>query len=478
MRIQLYGHPSFSPPSDVFRPVAVIQKMCQGSKDVTEARNSTAAEAADSKAPRWATTLRALRHRNFQLFFSGQLISLIGTWMQNVAQAWLVYRLTRSALLLGAVGFSSQIPVLLFAAIGGTTADRSDRRRLVVATQVTSMTLAAILAWLTLSHRVHVWHIFVLATLLGVVNAFDIPGRQSFLIDMVGREDLMNAIALNSSIFNGARMIGPAVAGILIPKIGEGGCFAANAISYVAVIAGLLLMRVQCPLRSNTSSLLADIVEGFRWANSVKVIRALLLLIGLISLVGMPYTVLMPVFADKILHGGARALGVLMGATGVGALFGALTLASRTGVKGLGRLAAWSCGGFGIGLILFSFSRWFWLSAVLLLPVGYSVMLQMASTNTLIQTMVPDELRGRVMALYSMMFMGMAPFGALLGGALAHRMGAPATVAVGGVACVLGAIWFGRELPMLRIEARRMIVAQGLAGGEPAQELNAQPVEE
>jgi MFS family permease len=448
---------------------------------MTQVENSAAVEAADAKKaslPRWAATLRALRHRNFQLFFSGQLISLVGTWMQNVAQAWLVYRLTGSALLLGAVGFSSQIPVLLIAPIGGTTADRSDRRRLVIATQVASMTLAAILAWLTLSRHVEVWHVFALAAMLGVVNAFDIPARQSFLIDMVGREDLMNAIALNSSMFNGARVVGPAVAGILIAKIGEGWCFAANAISYTAVIAGLLLMTVQCPLRSNTSSPLADIVEGFRWANSVKVIRALLLLIGLVSLVGMPYTVLMPVFAHKILHGGPRGLGILMGATGVGALFGALTLASRTGVKGLGRLAAWSCGGFGIGLVLFSFSRWFWLSAALLLPVGYSVMLQMASTNTLIQTMVPDQLRGRVMALYSMMFMGMAPFGALLGGALAERMGAPVTVAVGGVACLLGATWFGLELPTLRIEARRMIVAQGLAGGEPAQELNAQAVEE
>ena len=327
---------------------------------MTQVENSAAVEAVDAKKaplPRWATTLRALRHRNFQLFFSGQLISLVGTWMQSVAQAWLVYRLTGSALLLGAVGFSSQIPVLLIAPIGGTTADRSDRRRLVIATQVASMTLATILAWLTISRRVEVWHVFVLAAMLGVVNAFDIPARQSFLIDMVGREDLMNAIALNSSMFNAARMIGPAAAGILIPRIGEGGCFAANAISYIAVIGGLLLMKVHCPLRSNTSSPLADVIEGFRWANSVKVIRALLLLIGLISLVGMPYTVLMPVFADKVLHGGARGLGILMGATGVGALFGALTLASRTGVKGLGRLAAWSCGGFGIGLILFSFSR-------------------------------------------------------------------------------------------------------------------------
>lgn len=447
---------------------------------MTQAPNSTA-EATDVKKgslPRWGTTLRALRHRNFQLFFSGQLISLTGTWMQNVAQAWLVYRLTGSALLLGAVGFSSQIPVLLVAPMGGIAADRSDRQRLVIATQAASMILAAILAGLTLSRRVEVWHIFVLAASLGVVNAFDIPGRQSFLIDMVGREDLMNAIALNSSMFNGARVVGPAVAGILVARIGEGWCFAANAVSYIAVIAGLLMMKVECPPRSNSSSPLADIVEGFRWAHSVKVIRALLLLIGLVSLVGMPYTVLMPVFADKILHGGARGLGILMGATGVGALFGALTLASRTGVKGLGRLAAWSCAGFGIGLVLFSLSRWFWLSTALLLPIGYSVMLQMASTNTLIQTMVPDQLRGRVMALYSMMFMGMAPFGALLGGALAERMGAPITVTVGGVACLLGAIWFGRELPALRVEARRMIVAQGLAGGEPEQELNAQAVEE
>jgi MFS family permease len=422
--------------------------------------------------------LRALRHRNFQLFFSGQIISLTGTWMQSVAQAWLVYRLTGSSLLLGAVGFASQIPVFLIAPFGGTVVDRTNRRRLIIATQTTSMLLAAILAWLTLTGRVQKEHIFVLASLLGVVNAFDIPGRQAFLVDMVGKEDLMNAIALNSSMFNGARIVGPAVAGILVAKIGEGWCFAANALSYIAVIIGLVLMKVHCPPRSTSSSPLADIVEGFRWVNSTKVIRALLLLIGLVSLVAMPYTVLMPVFADLILHGGARGLGILMGATGVGALLGALTLASRTGVKGLGRLVALSCGGVGIALILFACSRWFWLSTALLLPVGYCVMLQMACSNTLIQTMVPDQLRGRVMALYSMMFMGMAPFGALFGGALAERVGAPMTVGVGGVATVIGAIWFGRELPELRIEARRLIVAQGLAGGEPAQELTTQPVEE
>ncbi|HWC17454.1 MAG TPA: MFS transporter, partial [Terriglobales bacterium] len=383
---------------------------------------------------RWATTLRALRHRNFQLFFSGQLISLIGTWMQSVAQAWLVYRLTGSSFLLGAVGFSSQIPVFLVAPFGGTLADRTNRQRVVIATQTASLILAGILAWLTLSGRVHVWHIFALAASLGVVNAFDIPGRQAFLVDMVGKEDLMNAIALNSSMFNGARVVGPAVAGILVAKIGEGWCFAANAISYVAVIIGLLLMDVRCVPRPGKRSPIEDIVEGFQWVNSTKVIRALLLLIGLVSLVGMPYTVLMPVFADRILHGGARGLGILMGATGVGALFGALTLASKTGVRGLGRWVAVSCAGFGVSLSLFSLSRSFWVSVALLLPAGYSMMLQMACSNTLIQTMVPDELRGRVMALYSMMFMGMAPFGALFGGALAQRVGAPITVAVGGLA--------------------------------------------
>jgi MFS family permease len=398
--------------------------------------------------------------------------------MQSVAQAWLVYSMTKSALLLGTVGFASQIPVFLVAPFGGITADRVNRQRLVIATQTCSMILAGILAWLTLSGRVHVWHIFLLAGLLGVVNAFDIPGRQAFLIDMVGKEDLMNAIALNSSMFNGARVIGPAVAGILVARIGEGWCFAANSVSYIAVLIGLLLMKVRSVPRISHRSPMEDIIEGFRWVNRTKIIRSLLFLIGLVSLVGMPYTVLMPVFADKILHGGARGLGILMGATGVGALFGALTLAAKTGIKGLGRWVTITCATLGISLFLFSFSTSFWLSAALLLPCGYSMMLQMACSNTLIQTIVPDHLRGRVMSLYSMMFMGMAPFGAFFGGALANRIGAPMTVAVGGIACVLGAIWFGRALPELRIEARRLIVAQGLAGGEPVQELDAQPVEE
>jgi len=289
-------------------------------------------------------TLRALKHRNFQLFFSGQLISLIGTWMQSIAQSWLVYRITGSSLLLGSVGFASQIPVFLVAPLGGIVADRWNRQRVVIATQVASMVLALMLAILTLGGWVRVWHIFVLAALLGIVNAFDIPGRQSFLVDMVGKEDLMNAIALNSSMFNGARVVGPAVAGILVAKIGEGWCFFANGVSYIAVIIGLFMMRVQPrKIAPIAGSPLQHILDAFQWVRSTTPIRALLLLLGLVSLVAMPYTVLMPVFADKVLHGGARALGILMGATGVGALLGALTLASRTGVRGLGRWVAYSC---------------------------------------------------------------------------------------------------------------------------------------
>jgi MFS family permease len=420
--------------------------------------------------------MRALRHRNFQLFFSGQFISLTGTWMQTVAQSWLVYKLTGSSLLLGSVGFASQFPVFLVAPVGGMVADRVNRHKIVISTQVASMLLAFVLSAITLTHTVKVWHIFVLAGLLGVVNAFDIPGRQSFLVDMVGRDDLMNAIALNSSMFNGARVIGPAIAGILVARIGEGWCFLLNGVSYTAVILGLLLMRVHCPPRSQSDSPIDDIIEGFRWVEHTGPIRSLLLLLGLVSLVGMPYTVLMPIFADRILHGGAKGLGILMGFTGVGALLGALTLALRTGIRGLGKLISICCAGFGISLIVFSLSTRFWLSAVILIPVGFFIMLQMACSNTLIQSMVPDALRGRVMAVYSMMFMGMAPFGALFGGALADRLGAPITVAIGGTASIAGAIWFARQLPIFRGEARQLIIAQAMAGGEPAEEMTARVV--
>jgi MFS family permease len=455
--------------------------------------NPAAAEKSAGRSIRWQQAGRALRHRNFQLFFSGQLISLTGTWMQTVAQSWLVYRLTGSGLELGAVGFASQIPVFLIAPLGGIVADRSNRKHVVIGTQVASMILAFALAALTLTHSVKVWHVFVLAALLGVVNAFDIPGRQSFLVDMVGKDDLMNAIALNSSMFNGARVVGPAVAGVLVARLGEGWCFFANAVSYIAVIAGLMLMKVHAPARvSHKTSPWEHIVEGFEFVNRTAPIRALLLLLGLVSVTGMPYVVLMPIFAERILHSGGQEfasligshdlgavrLGILMGAAGVGALLGALTLAVRTGVKGLGTWVTVCCAAFGVSLMLFAVSKSFWVSVLLLLPVGYFIMLQMASSNTLIQVMVPDALRGRVMALYSMMFMGMAPLGALLGGALSDRLGAPMTVAIGGVASIAGAWWFGVQLPKIRGEARRLIQAQAMTGGAPAEEMSTPVVQD
>jgi len=399
--------------------------------------------------------------------------------MQSIAESWLVYRLTGSALLLGATGFASQIPVFLVAPLGGIVADRLNRQRIVIGTQISSMILALILAVLTLTGVIRVWHVFVLAALLGVVNAFDIPARQSFLVDMVGKEDLMNAIALNSTMFNGARVIGPAIAGILVARIGEGWCFLVNGLSYIAVIAGLLMMRVDRPTSlAQHGPALAHLIEGYRFARHTAPIRSILLLLGLVSLVAMPYTVLMPVFADQILHGGARGLGILMGATGVGALLGALTLATRSGVLGLGRWVAFTCGGFGFSLVLFAFSRHFWLSVALLLPVGFCMMLGMASSNTLIQAMTPDHLRGRVMAMYTMMFMGMAPFGSLFAGGIAEHLGAPFTVSVGAVACIGAAFLFFFHLPKIRVEARQLIFAQEVAGGEPSVEMTARVVED
>jgi len=317
-----------------------------------------------------------------------------------------------------------------------------------------------------------VWHVLVLAALLGVVNAFDIPGRQAFVVDMVGKEDLLNAIALNSSMVNGARIVGPALAGVLVAVIGEGWCFFLNAISYLAVIAGLVSMRLRHHSRNpRDGSALASIIEGFRFVGRTSPVRALLLLLGLVSLMGMPYSVLMPIFADQILHGGASGLGLLMGASGLGALLGALSLAARTGVFGLGRWVALSASGFGISLILFSASRHFWLSALLLIPAGFAMMVEMASSNTLIQAMSPDHLRGRVMAVYSMMFMGMALFGALFAGTLAERIGAPMTVAIGGGVCIVGALIFASRLPVLRPEGRRIIVALQMTGGDPPEEI-------
>ena len=422
-----------------------------------------------ARESRLKTSLRAFRHRNFRLFYAGQLTSLVGTWMQTVAQSWLVYRLTGSAALLGIVGFASQFPILLLAPIAGAVADSHPRRRSMLAIQIAAMLLAFPLAVLTLSNRIQVWHILVLAVLLGVVNAFDIPVRQSFVAEMVGREDLVNAIALNSSMMNGARIIGPAVAGIIVAALGEGWCFLINALSYLAVIVCLLFITAgnHAP-QENHASHIEAIREGFRFVLHTRPVRALLLLIGVVSLMGMPYSVLMPIFADQILNGGAKALGLLMGFSGVGALLGAIALAGRQSIRGLSTWVMLACTGFGTSLILFSASRVFWLSTVLLVPVGFCMMVHLASSNTLIQSMVPDRLRGRVMAVYSMMFLGMAPFGALFAGLLANRLGAPLTVALGGIVCIAGAAIFRSKLPAVRAEGRELILAQMMAAGEPA----------
>ncbi len=421
---------------------------------------------------RFGTTVRALRHRNFRLFFSGQLISLIGTWMQSVAQAWLVYRLTDSIVLLGAVGFAGQIPVFLMSTFGGMVADQYSRHRILLLTQTASMCLALVLGILTLSGRIEVWHIFVIASCMGIVNGFDIPTRQSFVFEMVGRADLQNAIALNSSMFNAARVVGPALAGILVAWVGEAWCFLINGTSYIAVLSSLLAMRLPPHVRPVSSETpLRRILEGFRFAARTGPIRALFVLLALVSFVAMPYTVLMPVFARQILGGGPDTLGMLMGAAGLGALAGSITLASRRGVRGLGRWIAAAAAGFGVSLVLFSFSRNLWLSVILLVPVGFTMVVQMAASNTLIQSMVPDALRGRVMALYSMIFMGMAPLGSLLAGAIAQRMGAPFAVALGGSVCVLGAFVFFLRLPSHRFAAYRLLLTQQMVGGDPAEEV-------
>jgi MFS family permease len=424
--------------------------------------------------PRLPVMFRALQYRNYRLFFMGQIISLVGTWMQSVAQAWLVYRLTGSSFLLGLVGFCGHIPVFLMAPLGGMLADRRSRHRIVIATQSSAMTLAVILAALTLLGHIKVWEILVLATLLGVVNAFDIPARQAFVVDMIHPKDLINAIALNSSMVNSARMIGPAVAGLTVAAVGEGWCFFANGVSYIAVIIGLLMMKITPRPRKSGHSGVKSVVEGFRWVAHTGPIRALLLLLGVVSLTGMPYMVLMPIFADRILHSGARGLGMLMAASGLGALSGTLVLASKRGVRGLGRWITFAASGFGKTLILFSLSRSFLLSLVFLFPAGFCMMIEMASSNTLIQTMVPDELRGRAMAVYSMMFMGMAPFGALFAGTVAQHLGAPRTVAMGGVVCLVGGAIFGWAWRSLRPKARELILAQAMASGEPPEEMTGQ----
>jgi MFS family permease len=417
---------------------------------------------------RLKASFRALQNRNYRLFFAGQLTSLVGTWTQTVAQSWLVYRMTHSATQLGLIGFASQIPIFLLSPVAGAVADTYPRRRTMIVIQSLMMLLSFPLAALTLMNRIQVWQIMVLAILLGFVNSFDIPVRQSFVAEMVGREDLINAIALNSSMMNAGRTIGPAVAGVLVVLVGEGWCFLLNGLSYLAVLIGLLFITAgnNRPYEHQGSRRKA-IAEGFRFALDTRPIRALLLLLGVVSLVGQPYSVLMPIFAEDVLHGGPSALGILMGFSGAGALLGAALLAGRQGVRGLGSWVMMACAGFGLSLIFFSMSRHLVFSIILLIPVGFSMMVQMASSNTLIQSMVPDRLRGRVMALYSMMFVGMAPFGSLLDGVLANFIGAPLTVAFGGAVCIAGALVFRSHLPTIRAEGRELILAQ-MAAGEPA----------
>jgi MFS family permease len=410
---------------------------------------------------------RALRHRDYRLFFFGQLVSLVGTWMQSVAQAWLAYRLTGSAALLGALAFAGQFATFLLSPVGGLVADRAAKRRILLVTQAASMGITLVLAGLTLSGRISLGALIAGAVALGLVNGFDIPARQAFVVDLVGRRDLVNAIALNSSVFNGARVVGPAIAGLVVAAVGEGWCFLVNGLSYLAPLVALGLMRPPAAPRRARRGALADLADGLRFVVARRPVRALLLLLGIVSFTGMPYAVLMPVFASRILDGGARGLGVLMSCSGLGALGGALYLASRTGIAGLGRIVAGAAALLGAALVAFALSRHFALSAALLVPVGFAMILQMAASNTLLQSMVPDELRGRVMAAYAMMFLGMAPLGGLAAGLVAERIGAPATVAAGGLVCLAGAAAFASRLGALRSEARRMIVATEPSAGDP-----------
>jgi MFS family permease len=420
--------------------------------------------------PSLKNSFRALRHRNFRLFLGGQIISLAGTWMQQVALSWLIYRLTRSPFLLGLVGFAGLMPSLLLAPFAGVWADHGNRRRILIATQTLAMVQALLLAALVLSGRVSVAQVLVLSVFLGLVNGVDIPTRQAFLVEMVtGRADLANAIALNSSVFNAARLVGPAVAGLMIGLVGEGMVFLLNGLSYVAVIAALFTMRLGPQARSGrpTEPMGRQLAEGFRYAFGFPPIRALILLVAVVSLMGVPFTVLMPVFATEVLHGGARTLGFLMAASGVGALAGALYLASRTTVSGLGHVILTAVALFGTSLVGFGLSRHEWLSMAALLGAGLGMMVQMASSNTVLQTIVDDDKRGRVMSFYAMAFMGMVPFGSLLAGLLAGRIGAPRTVILGGLACLLAAAAFARALPALRAQVRPIYVRLGIVPEVP-----------
>jgi MFS family permease len=413
---------------------------------------------------RFKIIFRSLKYRNYRLFFTGQSISLIGTWMQRIAMPWLVYNMTGSTLLLGVVGFAGQIPTFLLSPVAGVLTDRWSRYRVLLVTQIISMIQASILAWLCLTGQIQIWHIVVLSIALGCINAFDVPSRHSFVIDMVEKkEDLGNAIALNSLMFNGARLIGPSIAGIMLASAGEGICFLINAISYIFVIISLMMMKLKISeVRKKGSDILKDLKEGLNYTFGFPPIKHIILLLGLVSLMGMSYTVLMPVFAKQILHGGSHIYGFLMGAAGFGALLGALFLASRESVLKLGRIVPAAAILFGAGLIVLSFSRNFPLSLILMVFIGLGVMLQAAASNTILQTITDDDKRGRVMSFYTMAIMGTAPFGSLMAGGLAKVIGTPNTILVGGIACIIGALFFLRKLPELRTIVRPIYVKMGI----------------
>jgi MFS family permease len=407
---------------------------------------------------------RALRHRNFRLFFGGQSISLIGTWMTRIATAWLVYRLTHSALLLGTVSFAGQIPTFLFAPFAGVWVDRLNRRQVLVWTQSLAMVQSLALAALTLSGHITIHWILALSVTQGLINAFDMPGRQSFMVQMVGdRADLGNAIAINSSMVNLSRLIGPSLAGLVIAASNEGWCFLIDGISYIAVIASLLMMRLSVSaIKKAAASTLTELKEGWSYVSGFLPIRTILTLFALVGLMGMPYVVLMPIFAAGVLHGGPHTLGFLMGASGVGALVSAISLAVRKNVRGLIRMIPIAAAVFGLGLIGFGLSHVFWLSMLMVFIVGMGMMQGMAASNTIIQTLVTEDKRGRVMSYYTMAFMGTAPFGSLLAGSMARVVGAPWTVISNGAVVVLGAAWFFTRLPALRTVVRPIYQEMGI----------------
>lgn len=432
---------------------------------MTPDHNSAQPEQSSPPIPRdYSHAWRALRHRNFRLFFGGQSISLIGTWMTRIATSWLVYRLTKSPLLLGTVGFAGQIPTFLLAPLAGVIVDRIDRRKVLVWTQTFAMVQSLALAWLTLSHRITVPEVLALSAMQGVINAFDMPGRQSFMVKMVeDRADLSNAIAINSSMVNTARLIGPSLAGLLIAATNEGWCFLVDGVSYIAVIASLLAMRIPPDdLQRVTASMIAQLKEGWTYVTGSVPIRSILGLFALLSLMGWPFMVLMPVFAGQILHGGAHTLGFLMGAVGVGSLISALSMVMRRSVRGLSKMIPIAASVFGIGLICFGFSRVLWLSMLMMLVTGFGMMQGLTGSNTIIQTLVDENMRGRVMSYYTMAFVGMAPFGSLMAGALAHAIGAPRTVIVSGIACILGSVWFTSRLPAIRKDMRPIYERLGI----------------